>query len=65
MVIHTAIGLFQKYHNIFFVVPPKRCISIVYNFSWGERLLSTHSLASFVIDLSSFDQVGIFFSECV
>ena len=42
MVIHTAIGLFQKYHNT-------------------VDLLSTHSLASFIIDLSSLNQVGIFF----
>ena len=28
---------------------------------WYSRLLSTHSLASFFIDLSSLNQVGIFF----
>ena len=87
---------FFKNTIILFVVPPKFCISIVFNFSWGEeRPMSTHSLTSFVIvslaavfsivtqrcgeercvtilktaaretsfviELSSFNQVGIFF----
>ena len=37
VVIHTAIVSFFKSTIIRFVVPPKFCISIVFNFSWGER----------------------------
>ena len=48
--------LFQKYHNTLFFS------SKIFQFLLGEKgLLSTHSLSSFVIDLSSFNQVGIFF----
>ena len=64
-----AFGPFFKNAIILFVVPPKFCISIVFNFSWGEErcvtILKTAAReTSFVIELSSFNQVGIFFSEC-
>ena len=36
VVIYTAIDLFQN-TVILFVFSPKFCISIVFNFSWGER----------------------------
>ena len=60
MVIHTPIGLFQKFHNTLCCLS-KFCIAL-FSISLGAKgLLSTHSLASFVIDLSSFNQVNIFF----
>ena len=60
MVIHKAIGLFQKYLNTFFSL--QNFALALFSISLGAKgLLSTHSLASFVIDLSSFNQVGIFF----
>ena len=52
---------FFKNTIILFVVPPKFALAL-FSISLGAKgLLSTHSLASFVIDLSSFNQVGICF----
>ena len=34
------------YHNIFFV-PPKFCISIVFNFSWDLRQVENNAYAKF------------------
>ena len=60
MVIHKAIGLFQKYHNTFLSLQ-NFALALFSIFLGAKGLLSTHSLASSVIDLSSFNQVGIFF----
>ena len=66
VVIHTEIDLFRKYHNTL-CCSSNILVLALFSISLGTKAycLLIHWLASFVIDLSSFDQVGIFFSECV